>query len=224
MKAAGLDGWKKGWVAVVVKDGVFDGASLFRSISDALAELADAQAIAVDVPIGLPIGRDPRRADVEAQRFVGARKRSVFETFPRRVMEALTHREAVALARELTGRGISRQSHALRLKIFEAEKASASDDRIHEMHPEVSFRALASRSLSSKKSWAGFHERVILLAAAGIVVPTAELGPAERAGADDVLDAASAAWTAHRIARGEALTLPAEPERDRRGRAVAIWY
>jgi predicted RNase H-like nuclease len=46
-----------------------------------------------------------------------------------------------------------------------------------------------------------------VLAAAGIVVPT-DIGEAGRAGADDVLDAAAAAWSAGRIARGEARCFP----------------
>jgi predicted RNase H-like nuclease len=58
----------------------------------------------------------------------------------------------------------------------------------------------------------------------GIVVPV-DLGPAGRvAGVDDVLDAAVAAWSAQRIARGEARCLPDPPERDAEGRSVAIWY
>jgi predicted RNase H-like nuclease len=42
--------------------------------------------------------------------------------------------------------------------------------------------------------------------------------------ADDVLDAAAAAWSAQRIARGEAKSLPSPPEEDERGREIAIWY
>jgi predicted RNase H-like nuclease len=41
--------------------------------------------------------------------------------------------------------------------------------------------------------------------------------------ADDVLDAAAAAWTARRKAVGEARSLPDPPELIR-GRPVAIWY
>ncbi|MGH3838777.1 MAG: DUF429 domain-containing protein [Pseudonocardiaceae bacterium] len=37
-----------------------------------------------------------------------------------------------------------------------------------------------------------------------------QLGDAGNAGADDVLDAAAAAWSAHRIATGHASRLPTE--------------
>jgi predicted RNase H-like nuclease len=46
---------------------------------------------------------------------------------------------------------------------------------------------------------------------------------AGRAAADDVLDAAVAATSAERKARGDARTLPADPP-THDGRPVAIWY
>jgi hypothetical protein len=49
---------------------------------------------------------------------------------------------------------------------------------------------------ASKKSWAGACERRYALSVSGIELP-AELGEAGvRAGFDDVLDAAAAAWSA----------------------------
>ena len=112
---------------------------------------------------------------------------------------------------------------ALRKKILEVD-AHMSDSRIHEVHPEVCFQLLAGASLRhSKKTWGGHEERRVLLESAGIVVP-AELGNANRAGVDDVLDAAVAAWTARRLARGEAKSFPeGATQRDRSGRVIVIW-
>jgi predicted RNase H-like nuclease len=91
-----------------------------------------------------------------------------------------------------------------------------------EVHPEVSFAALAGRPLqNSKRSWNGQMERRRLLASAGIELPD-ELTAGDAA-ADDVLDAAIAAWSAARKDRGEAATVPAEPP-VQDGRRVAIWY
>jgi predicted RNase H-like nuclease len=51
-----------------------------------------------------------------------------------------------------------------------------------------------------------------------------DLGPAgERAGIDDVLDAAAAAWTARRLANGQAWPMPDPPETFSDGLACAIW-
>jgi predicted RNase H-like nuclease len=58
---------------------------------------------------------------------------------------------------------------------------------------------------------------------AGIVLPD-DLGSAGRAAAvDDVLDAAAAAWTARRVAHGQAHPLPDPPEHLTDGRTAAIW-
>jgi predicted RNase H-like nuclease len=96
--------------------------------------------------------------------------------------------------------------------------------RVVEVHPEASFAQLAGAALRSRKSsWAGTVLRRRLLAAAGIGLPD-DLGPAgEKAGVDDVLDAAAAAWTALRVLRGQARPCPDPPERFSDGLASAIW-
>jgi predicted RNase H-like nuclease len=93
------------------------------------------------------------------------------------------------------------------------------------VHPEVSFRALADGVPPAypKKTWRGQNVRRDLLTAAGLVLPD-ELGEADRVPADDVLDAAAAAWSAHRIALGTAGRIPKVPERDAEGRVIEIRY
>ena len=91
------------------------------------------------------------------------------------------------------------------------------------MHPEVSFHALARRPAASKRQWNGQMERRALLAGVGIRIPDV-LGEAGTVAVDDILDAAVAAWSAGRIAAGEAVSLPSPPERDDGGRPIAIWY
>ncbi len=88
-----------------------------------------------------------------------------------------------------------------------------SDDRILEVHPEVSFRALARRALPPKATWNGFMERRRSLAEGGIVLPETLR---EDAPLVDVLDAAAASWSAKRYARGEAERLGDD--------TAAIWY
>ena len=75
----------------------------------------------------------------------------------------------------------------------------------------------------SKSTWAGAARRRQLLAGAGIVLDD-DLGLAgEKAGADDILDAAVAAWTALRVARGQAQPIPDPPEVFSDGLPCAIW-
>ena len=85
--------------------------------------------------------------------------------------------------------------------------------RVVEVHPEVSFAEMGGRPVAwSKRTWRGQHERRRLLAAHGLAVPD-ELGPlGEVSPADDILDAAAVAWTALRVARGQAFSLPATAE------------
>jgi predicted RNase H-like nuclease len=211
VRVAGVDGFARGWVAVALEDGRFAGASVHRRFADVLA-LSDARIIAVDIPIGLP-GTEPRPADVRAKELAGS---TVFLTYPRHVLEAETYAQALSRVRSDGWPGVSRQSYALRHKILEVDPFAARDSRIVEVHPELSFRELAARQLAaSKHTWAGFWTRLRLLAAAGIRLPE------DLAGLPlvDVLDAAAAAWSADRYARGSAEPLPAG-HRDRLG---AIW-
>jgi cystathionine gamma-synthase len=207
---AGVDGYRGGWVAVVLDP---SGARVVtaRNFGDIAALEVDV--IAVDIPIGIP--ETERPADREARKVVGRRASSVFTTPPRAALEAPTFAEAVAKARAATGKGISQQAYALRHRILEVDAFAERDERIVEIHPEVSFAELAAAALAhSKRTAEGLAERRQLLASAGIDVPEAPRVPEA-----DLLDAAVAAWTARRYHRGEARPLPEHHE----GRIGAMW-
>ena len=211
---AGVDACRGGWVSVVAEGGRFVDSLLTSTFAELLERLGEATALGVDIPIGLPSDR-PRAADLEARVFVGPRRSSVFPTPPRIALAAATYAEARLLVPSL-----SAQSFALGKKILEVE--SHLEERVFEVHPEVSFAALAERHVRCAKwSWNGQLERRRLLAEAGLELPDHLV--AGQAPADDVLDAAAAAWSATRKARGEARTLPADPP-TQDGRLVAIWY
>lgn len=219
-RVLGLDGWRRGWVAVTLEDGAFAAATTHATVADALGAIGDTQAIAVDIPIGLPV-TGSRRADIAARARLGVRRSSVFDAPPRDVIEAEPYAAANRLSKERYGRGLSRQSYALRDKILEVDALVHHDNRIFEVHPEVTFALLAGEPLPSKKTWAGVNRRRSLLGAAGIELPD-ELGAAGVVPVDDVLDAAAAAWSADRIARGVAQPIPADAELAG-GRPMAIW-
>ena len=129
----GIDGARAGWVAVALEGGRFAGCHLAPTLAELTAWRPEAGALAIDVPIGLP-DYGPREADAAARALLGPRRSSVFDVPPRPVLTAGDYAEANALSRALTGRGLSRQSYALRAKILEAE-ALAADPRVHEVHP-----------------------------------------------------------------------------------------
>lgn len=200
----------------------------FASGLENLVSLAEAsgrlQTVAIDMPIGLPdSGR--RQADVLARAAVGPRWPSVFMTPVRAAMQADSHAAAIVINRRHAGEGVSAQAFALRRKLFEVELwAIETSHRVIEVHPEVSFAALARGPLHDPKStWAGAKHREQLLIEDGILLPN-DFGIAGRnAGVDDVLDAAVAAWSARRFAKGEATSMPDPPEVFIDGRTSAIW-
>jgi predicted RNase H-like nuclease len=212
VEAVGLDACRGKWLAVALEDGRFAAARLARDAAGLVAEWPHAAAIGVDIPIGLPEtpGRD---ADREARAFVGARRSSVFATFPAVILRAATHEDAKKLCVARSWPRPSFQSFGMRHRIFEIERLATADERIVEVHPEVSFRELAGRPLSSKTTAAGASERRRALAEAGIHVPDLPYP------VDDVLDAAVVAWTAMRYAIGEARPLPEHL----RAQVGAIW-
>lgn len=210
---AGVDGYRSGWVAVSLDPSGDVQVSTHPTFSEVLS--LSARVIAVDIPID-PAGRGARPADSAARAFVGGRASSVFSTPPRAALEARTFAEACEIARTVTGKGISQQAFALGRKILEVHALAEVDERVIEMHPEVSFCALAGDALpESKHTPEGLERRRSLLASAGIDLPGAVPGVPEA----DLLDAAVGAWTAGRYSQGDADPFPPE-HRDRLG---AIW-
>ncbi len=209
MRVAGVDGTKGGWAAIVLEDGAFRRAELLSPVATDFGTVDDAEVIAVDVPIGF----GPRRADAAARSFLSGAASTVFTTPPRALLEA-PYRPGLPL---------SAQSHALGPRIVHLTGLARADARFREVHPEVSFRAMnGGRPLRyRKKSAGGALERLELLRDSGIELGV--LGDAGRAPLDDVLDAAAAAWSAHRIAAGRGRALPDPPEL-LDGYPAAVWY
>ena len=220
----GVDAYKGGWVFVRLENDAFASAKIYASFAVGVGASNDAAVIGVDMPIGFPAALPQgRKADGLARTFVRPLTSTVFPAPHPCVHQAVNWEIANRLSHQQTGNGLSKQSFALIPKILEVQAVAADDDRIYEVHPEVSFRELAGHPLVSKKRWNGHRQRHALLVRAGIVIPD-DLGDAGTAAADDILDAAVAAWSASRIARDVASPMPNPPEHDANGRRVAIWY
>jgi predicted RNase H-like nuclease len=146
----------------------------------------------------------------------------LFATPPAAVLAEDTYAEANAVAaRLLGGKKISQQAWALRHNISRVAEVAASDERIIEVHPEVSFRALVGGHLAyAKTTWNGQALRKRTLEAAGIGLPD-DLDEGGTVPVADVLDAAAAAWSAWRYAQRRAESLPPGAMR---GAQEVIWY
>ena len=234
--SSGVDGCPAGWIAVTLTPLTPPGPAATRggtacvavsiAVAAALDDLPLAPVAGIDMPLGL-LACGWRDADRLARRALGRRGATVFAIPPRPVWAALSYAEANQACRELTGRGLSVQAWGLRRKIAEATEyrrraaARRPSLSLYEVHPELSFAALAGAPLpDSKHSKAGLAIRRDLLAQAGIALPARVPGAAEH----DLLDAAAVAWSARRIAAGQAtvLTNPAQLADD--GLEIAVRY
>lgn len=212
---------KHDWLGVVVDERGFVAARV-GGLADIIEWSEPVAAIGIDIPIGGVRGA-ARAADVEARRFVQPRGSSVFPAPPLDVYDAVDYKTANEILVSVGLKKVTKQTWALMPKILEVAARSKQDPRIFEVHPEVSFRELAGAGIRwPKRSWNGLQLRRRLLAAAGIEVPDDVPGIRD-AGADDMLDAAVAAWSARRKAAGIARCLPVEPSASD-GHRVAIWY
>lgn len=229
MTVLGLDSCRRGWVVVAASDlGVED---IFVAPDAPAAERIarerwDVEAIVIDIPIGIP-DTGPRQADSLARTFIRPRSSSVFSTPVRSALFAADYDQARANSIAATGgSSLSKQAWAIGTKIREIDAwAPQASVPVREGHPEVSFRAMAASGIEFyKKSETGIRIRRGLLEDHGLVVPEgAERGLVGTA-VDDVLDAGAMAWTALRVARGEAVSLPGEPEVFSDGWQSAIWF
>jgi predicted RNase H-like nuclease len=227
MRVTGVDACRDGWACVdLTVDQYGDAAGLtvrvVGSLEEGLAGAVPGQVVGIDMPLGL-LDRGWRVADGETRRRLGVRRSSIFAISPAEVWRQPDYQAALAVCRRLTGQGFSVQAWGLRAKLREAAGYRGHRTvRLYEVHPELSFAAMAGAPLAEPKSRpAGQALRRSVLAAAGLAVPD---DPAWRRAAVDVLDAAAVAWSARRIAAGQAVVLPDPPQVGEDGREIAIRY
>ena len=221
----GVDACARGWVAVTLGPGTGVRAAVAATLDGLpLAGLPLAGVTGIDMPLGL-LAAGWRDADALARRALGRRGVTVFAIPPRPVLECESYAQASRLCRTLTGKSFSVQAWGLRGKIAEADqfrrRAAADGVHLYEVHPELSFAAMAGAPLAdSKHTPAGLAVRRDLLALAGIALPHRVAGAAE----NDLLDAAAVAWSAKRIAAGQAVVITNQAQRADDGAEIAIRY
>jgi predicted RNase H-like nuclease len=213
---AGVDGCRAGWI--VVHEG---RAEVHADFAAVLSALPDDAVVAVDMPIGLvdehlPGGREVDRA---ARVELGRKRSSVFSAPPRCALGARTLTDARRRGARLT---LQTLNLLPRIEDVDAVMTPELQSRVFEVHPELSFGAMARGSpvLAPKRSAAGSKERRALLQRAGICVPERPAGSA----ADDLLDACALMWSARRIAGGTASHVPDPPSRDARGLSMELHW
>lgn len=229
----GIDGCPAGWYAVrtAASNGHITG-KVYACFSDVLTDTLPSSILAVDIPIGLRSAGSRPCDELARKTLAPRRSASVFPAPLRPVLDAASHQVASAIRRGIDGKGMSIQSFAIMRKVEEVdlalEEASDHDRGVYEIHPEVCFAKL-NRGLPmafAKKKPAGRAERLGLLSQAFGDAPArlVEERVRNQVGADDVLDALAALWSALRIGSNEHELLPAIPDHDSQGRRMAIFY
>ncbi|MCC5875599.1 MAG: DUF429 domain-containing protein [Candidatus Sumerlaeia bacterium] len=232
----GVDGCPAGWIgaALNLDSGRFT-FMVFNRFASLLDTFPDAQCIAVDIPIGLYSAAEPggRECDREARALLGRGKTSsVFSAPCRGVLSVTNYPDALQVNRASSshGIGLSIQAYNIVPKIREVDECltPALQEKIREVHPEVSFRALNGGNpiAEGKKSLAGREIRRRLLAKNGfqkIAMMTRDIR-VKAAGKDDILDALAACWSARRIALGTGERIPPVPPVDSKGLRMEIWW
>jgi predicted RNase H-like nuclease len=223
----GVDACAAGWVGAILEPGAprprIAVAASITALVEAVRQSLDIQAVAIDIPIGLP-DASTRQADVLARKALKGKASSVFTTLTRAAYDAQSRAESDRVNRELAGQGVGAQAVGLRDKILEVDAwvRSRPTVAVLEVHPELSFAVMTGAPvLAKKKTDEGRTARLAALAAAGIASPSVLKG--DGYAADDVLDACAAAWTAARRTTGSARSLPEPPETFSDGLPAAIW-
>lgn len=221
---AGVDGCKGGWVLVAEDRAGVRTIVRVETMGDILAANEIELAI-VDIPIGL-MDDEPRAADREARRFLGARGCCVFPAPYRSVVTASNYLEACTLRERIDGKRMSQQAFGILAKIREVDSAISRDlqGRVRKGHPEVTFAVLNGGAAVPvpKKTRSGRAQRRWLLQSHFSELAETDRKPPKGASMDDLLDAYTMLWTARRVWQGNHLTFPSAPQIDSRGLRAEI--
>jgi len=230
----GVDGCTSGWIAVTLETESTDIMHAVHPDGESLfAALAESSMIAIDIPIGLP-EQGARKCDQAARRLLGRpRSSSVFPAPIRSALTARSREEADRITRSIDGRGVGAQAWNIYARIREIDallrESKRLRDRVYEAHPEVCFWALAGgRPMqSSKHRCAGLEERRRLIDRrfrADSAQRVRSAYPKSQVSDDDLLDAFAVCWTARRILRKDAISLPSRPSFDSHRLPMRILY
>ena len=239
----GVDGCPLGWFSVGFNASGEYELEAFSSFGDLVDHYAAAKLVLVDMPIGLPEGPAERLCDPEARRALGKpRNAAVFRAPTRQATEYLARHPgdkdgAKAVQIEFTGTSLAPFGLGIMPKMAEVDRvmlARQLSGRVREVHPELCFWALNSRSSMkfSKKNQEGIEERLCVLErvetrARNIFgAGCAKFPSKSKVARDDILDALVAAVTAYRGWPDQLQMFPKSnaPQKDERGLAMEMVF
>ena len=211
----GIDGCSKGWILVSGKSdsSLIDKVQFSTSLGFLLSKFQES-IVVIDMPTILSPTKYSRECDLLAKKFLGTKKQNtIFLTPSRTILECKNYSSANELSKKRYGKGLSKQSWNLKEKIIEVVSLKRSTNKIIEGHPECSFKMLKKVGLeSSKKTTFGMFERLKLLKGEGLdpIEVGSKLDANIEVKPDDLIDAMILFWTARRVYKGCAKSLPSK--------------
>jgi|GEM_PF-2790338 len=108
----GIDGCPSGWLTVTITGDDSVTLSIYDTIRSIWTDNRDAELLLIDIPIGLPdSGNGTRACDAEARNVLKPyRASSVYPVPCRKALYAENYKQASAVNKKLTKKGLSKQS------------------------------------------------------------------------------------------------------------------
>jgi predicted RNase H-like nuclease len=235
---AGADGFRDGWVVVLWQPATGTVRRRTVDTAEALFDLPEAPVMmGIDMVIGCPERAEPggRACDRAARRLLGhPRGASVFSAPAVDTLRADTYEEALRRNRAAgpDAPGLSKQAFHLlpKLRALADQMTPQRQAWVREVHPELSFYAMNDDVpvKEKKQEKAGREKRMRLLRENGFpgIKDTVATHATGAVGADDLIDAHAACWTARRIHEGTAERCPPQTEpapKSVQGLRMEIW-
>lgn len=220
----GLDGYKKGWVAVSIDAQDKREFVLLNSNTPQL----DAAMIMIDIPIGLPQS-GYRGCDKAARLLLKGAQSRVFIGLRRPLFDYLDDYPAANQWAKRDGMGLAKQAFNILPKIaaIDAIMTPTRQERFRESHPELVFARLdGGTPLPSKHGCEGLRARRDILARHGFETIDRWLEQLRGTGAkpDDLFDACVLALAACEAATGQAQRVTCPEARDAKDLRMDIWF
>jgi len=167
----GIDGCPAGWISIQAGEQFEWAIELFRTIQDLWNAHSHSNLILIDIPIGLKDKGDaPRLNDSAARKYLAPkRSSSIFPTPCRKALYASSYKEANELNKNLTGKGLSKQSWNICPKIREMDQFLQKNHEAREVFiesgPELCYSILNNNKSMKfyKKTREGMQERLSIL-------------------------------------------------------------
>lgn len=230
---AAVDGCRGGWLLVKSSSWPsvqIPAAAICPNLSSVLQLTSECSVVCVDIPIGLPSGRQIRQCDIKARELLGPQGQTrVFLAPPRECLNEVCPEDFQKCHQKCRDKGAGLPVWGILKKIKEVDElmTPSIQERIIEFHPELAWWPTAGRALDSKHHQTGLSQRKEILekhilGLDELLSWKQRLGSAAKL--DDLLDALIGLSVAERVRAKAGCFLPVRTELDIRGLTMQIWY